>query len=77
MENIARNVLDALTVLKLAKANYADACKQFGKDFRQLRKEQGESLRDCAKRLGFSAPYLADVELGRRLPNEKILYSVK
>lgn len=33
---------------------------------RRLRQNKGISLRDMAKRLSISAPYLSDLELGRR-----------
>lgn len=33
---------------------------------RRLRQNKGISLRDMAKRMAISAPYLSDLELGRR-----------
>lgn len=33
---------------------------------RDMRIKNGKSLRDIAKVLGFSAPYISDLELGRR-----------
>ena len=33
---------------------------------RAIRRESGVSLRDAAKRLGFTAAYLCDIEKGRR-----------
>ena len=37
-----------------------------GEHMRQWRVELGFSLREFASRLGISAPYLSDLELGRR-----------
>lgn len=40
---------------------------------REMRQSAGISLRAMAKRLDISAPFLSDVELGRRNPNIAIL----
>lgn len=40
----------------------------FGEKLRQLREEKDISLRELARRIGVSAPFLSDVELGRRFP---------
>ena len=40
----------------------------FGGRLRQLREEKSISLRELAKKIGVSAPFLSDIELGRRLP---------
>jgi len=40
---------------------------------REQRKRKGMSLREMARKLGYSAAFISDVELGRRNPNEKIL----
>ncbi len=40
----------------------------FGTRLRQLREERNISLRDLAKKLRVSAPFLSDIELGRRFP---------
>jgi transcriptional regulator with XRE-family HTH domain len=37
-----------------------------GHEMRRLRKKKGIGLRDMAKRMDISAPYLSDLELGRR-----------
>lgn len=37
-----------------------------GKQMRKLREACGRSLRDVARGLGVSAPYLSDLELGER-----------
>ena len=44
-----------------------------GQRIRELRTESGLSLRECARRLGISAAFLSDVELGRRFPSEQVL----
>lgn len=40
---------------------------------RQTRALAGVTLREMARRLGLSAPYLSDVELGRRRGNPNIV----
>jgi predicted transcriptional regulator len=40
--------------------------KSVGEEMRQLREKHGKSLRQIAKILGFSAPYISDLEHGRR-----------
>jgi transcriptional regulator with XRE-family HTH domain len=47
-----------------------------GLKLRQLREDADISLRDLAKRLKVSAPFLSDVELGRRHPSERILGAI-
>lgn len=44
-----------------------------GERIRELREERDFSLRELAKKLGCSAPFLSDVELGRRYLSEKNL----
>jgi len=44
-----------------------------GESLRYLREARGISIRAFAKRLGFSAPYLSDIELGKRACTPKIL----
>lgn len=39
---------------------------------KQRRKEMGFTLRELGKRIGFSAMYLCDIELGRRRCPEKL-----
>jgi transcriptional regulator with XRE-family HTH domain len=41
-----------------------------GKYIRRLRLAQNLTLRELARRLGFSAAYVSDVELGRRNPGQ-------
>lgn len=40
---------------------------------REVRKKKGISIRQMAKKLKLSAPFISDVELGRRRPNIKII----
>ena len=47
--------------------------KTLGDRIRELRGEKDVSLRELAKKLGLSAAFLSDVELGRRYPSGKVL----
>lgn len=47
--------------------------KTLGEHIRELREKKDLSVRELAKRLGLSAPFLSDVELGRRHPSEEVL----
>jgi transcriptional regulator with XRE-family HTH domain len=44
-----------------------------GQRLRELRDKADFSLRELAKRIGVSPPFLSDIELGRRFPSEEIL----
>jgi transcriptional regulator with XRE-family HTH domain len=44
-----------------------------GSKIREFREERDLSLRELAKRLGVSAAFLSDIELGRRYPSEENL----
>jgi len=44
-----------------------------GRKLRELRENAGISLREIAREVGVSAPFLSDVELGRRYPSDVIL----
>jgi len=47
--------------------------KTLGERIRELREQNDLSLREFAKKLGgLSAPFLSDVELGRRHPSDKV-----
>jgi transcriptional regulator with XRE-family HTH domain len=50
--------------------------KTLGERVRELREHRDLSLRELAKRIGVSAPFLSDVELGRRHPSDDVLKSV-
>ena len=44
-----------------------------GQRLHQLRDKADLSLRELAKQVGISSPFLSDIELGRRFPSEEIL----
>ncbi len=47
--------------------------KTLGERIRELRESKDLSLREFAGRLGLSAAFVSDVELGRRFPSDKVL----
>ncbi|HYD55049.1 MAG TPA: helix-turn-helix transcriptional regulator [Gemmatimonadaceae bacterium] len=47
--------------------------KTLGERIRELREQQDFSVRELAKKIGVSAPFLSDVELNRRHPSEDVL----
>ena len=50
--------------------------KTLGERIRELRLEQDLSLRQLATRVGKSAPFISDVELGRRFPSPGVLQAI-
>ncbi len=48
----------------------------FGEYIRKLRDERDLSLREFARKLDCSAPFISDVELGRRYPSEELLKQI-
>lgn len=44
-----------------------------GEKIRELRERAGISLRELARKIEKSAPFLSDVELGRRYPSDEVL----
>ena len=44
-----------------------------GQRIRELRDQADLSLRELAKSIGISPPFISDIELGRRFPSEEIL----
>lgn len=46
--------------------------KTLGQTIRELREKKDLSLRELAKKLGVTAAFLSDIELGRRFPSEKV-----
>ena len=48
----------------------------FGERIRELRLDRDLSLRQLANRIGKSAPFLSDIELGRRFPSEGVLRAI-
>jgi transcriptional regulator with XRE-family HTH domain len=47
--------------------------KTFGERIRELREQRDLSVRELAKKTKVSAPFLSDVELGRRHPSDDVL----
>jgi transcriptional regulator with XRE-family HTH domain len=47
-----------------------------GEIIRKVRDERDLSLRELASKLGCSAPFLSDIELGRRFPSDKVLADI-
>lgn len=47
-----------------------------GQRIRALRDERDLSLREFATKIGCSAPFVSDVELGRRYPSDKLLHDM-
>lgn len=47
------------------------AAQVAGKWLRKTRQEKGLGLHEASRQLGISAPYLSDMELGRRMASEK------
>jgi transcriptional regulator with XRE-family HTH domain len=47
-----------------------------GVRIRELREERDLSLREFAKKIKVSAPFLSDVELGRRYPSDDVLKTI-
>ena len=47
--------------------------KPLGERIRELRDEHDLSVRELAKKAQVSAPFLSDVELGRRHPSDEVL----
>ena len=50
--------------------------KTLGQKIRELRGERDFSLRELGKKLGVSAAFLSDIELGRRYPSNGVLSSI-
>lgn len=44
-----------------------------GEFIRRVRDEQDISLREVARQIGCTPPFLSDIELGRRNPSDKVL----
>lgn len=47
--------------------------KTLGQLIRELREEKDLSLREFSKKLNLSAPFVSDIELGRRFPSDDVL----
>jgi transcriptional regulator with XRE-family HTH domain len=50
--------------------------KTLGEHIRELREQRDLSVRELAKKLKISAPFLSDVELGRRHPSDDVLKAI-
>lgn len=50
--------------------------KTLGQKIRELREVKDLSLRELAKRLQVSAPFISDIELGRRYPSDKLFEAI-
>lgn len=50
--------------------------KPLGERIRELREERDLSGRELAKKIRVSAPFLSDVELGRRHPSDDVLQAI-
>lgn len=60
--------------LNFVQVKLTNMMKTFGQRIRELRQAKDLSLREFAKRLGdLTAPFLSDIELGRRYPSDVIL----
>ena len=46
--------------------------RPLGAEMRRRRESKGFALREVARKLGISAPYLSDLELGRRYWTEEL-----
>ena len=59
----------------LPQASLADKMIEIslGQRLHELRDKADLSLRELAKKVGISSPFLSDIELGRRFPSEEIL----
>jgi transcriptional regulator with XRE-family HTH domain len=47
--------------------------KPLGERIRELREQHDLSVRELAKKIKISAPFLSDIELGRRHPSDEVL----
>lgn len=47
-----------------------------GQYIRRFREERNQSLRELARKIGCSAAFLSDIELGRRNPSDKVLRDI-
>jgi len=47
-----------------------------GQRIRERREELDLSLREFAAKLGLSAPFISDIELGRRYPSDQVLRAI-
>jgi transcriptional regulator with XRE-family HTH domain len=50
--------------------------KTLGERIRELRERNDLSLREFAKKINLSAPFVSDIELGRRFPSDDVLEKI-
>ncbi|MHB1756938.1 MAG: helix-turn-helix domain-containing protein [Leptospirillum sp.] len=50
--------------------------KTLGERIRELREQNDLSLREFAKKINLSAPFVSDIELGRRFPSDDVLEKI-
>lgn len=75
-----RNALDRLREIhraimeteEQARKARKDGQRHFGDHLRTLRLDRGMSAREFARRAGVSAPFVSDIEYGRRLPGFEV-----
>lgn len=67
------NVIEVTQKLIAHKRVYAIRQDWTAKRCRKFREDHGVSLRECARRMGVSASFLSDLELGRRNWNARII----
>ena len=61
---------------RLMQANGSKHMKTLGDRIRELREQQDLSVRELARKINVSAPFMSDVELGRRHPSEDVLKKI-
>jgi transcriptional regulator with XRE-family HTH domain len=63
---------------RLRRAEHALAMARVGEELRRLREKRGITLRAFAEKLGVSAPFVSDVEHGRRhLTAERLMVAAR
>ena len=53
-----------------------DKIKTLGERIRELREQNDLSLREFAKKINLSAPFVSDIELGRRFPSDDAIEKI-
>jgi ribosome-binding protein aMBF1 (putative translation factor) len=72
LTNNLKAIRNVENYIKQSQGTLATLWRIFLKDARKNREEKGISLRTMAKKIGVSAAYLSDVELGRRSVTSRI-----
>jgi transcriptional regulator with XRE-family HTH domain len=77
VQNRSWPLLQRLTVAHIdCKLTGDNIMKPLGERIRELRERQDLSVRDLAKMIKVSAPFMSDVELGRRHPSDEVLTTI-